>query len=474
MRESTAKRPRAPHVVTLVSSSGKNLPGAPARAQFGGAQFMDIHALLAAPQPADAIVLHPGSAQEEHDWLTTLRRDPRLALRPIYAPALGEAAVAALLDGAPGNPEQQRLDIEEIGARLAALPAHELIDDEERLLAYLYSRPSRLIEPLPDWRSPQLYRYPLLEAFDRTGQRTTDWTQSLKRRGLIERVRLIDRVRQCVSCASSHLNYLDECPACGDLDIGETIFLHCHTCGHVAAQEAFLSAEGLSCGKCQVRLRHIGVDYDRALETFGCAACGARFGEPQVRARCLDCGRKQPTTDLAQHCIESFRLSEKGARAARTGNVGDLLSLIDEMHCAHPALFEYTLEWLLNLRLRHKEVAFGVVCIRLANIRELIEAVSRSRAAQLIDGFARRLRELVRSTDLLMRSDERHCWLLLPQTDAVGVRTIAGRIDALPVLATLPGGLRLELGLKVVVSADLDREQRSARLLMSEMLSGLD
>jgi GGDEF domain-containing protein len=446
----------------------------PVDAHFDGAQFTDINALLAAPQPADAIVLQPSSAREEQDWLTALRRDPRMALRPIYAPALGEADVAALLDGAPGSPEQLRRGIEEIDARLAALPARELVDDEERLLAYLYTRPARLIEPLPDWRSSQLYRYPLLDALDRTGQRATAWAQSLKRRGLIERVRLVDRVRQCMSCASSHLNYVDECPACGDLDIGETIFLHCHTCGHVAPQEAFLSAEGLSCGKCQARLRHIGVDYDRALETCCCLSCGARFSEAQVSARCLDCGRKQSTTDLAEHCIESFRLSDRGERAARTGNVGDLLSLIDDANCAHPALFAYTLEWLLNLRLRHKEVAFGVVCIRLANIRELIDVVSRARAAQLIDSFATRLRELVRSTDLLMRSDERHCWLLLPQTDAPGVRTIAARIRALPALSTLPREMRLELGLNVVVSAELGPEQRNAKLLMAEMLGGLD
>ena len=73
-----------------------------------------------------------------------------------------------------------------------------------------------------------------------------------------------------------------------------------------------------------------------------------------------------------------------------------------------------------------------------------------------------------------MRSDERHCWLLLPQTDAPGVRTIAARIRALPALSTLPREIRLELGLNVVVSADLGPEQRNAKLLMGEMLGGLD
>ena len=473
MSESTRIH-RQPNIVTLLPQGGKKLPPPRMNGAYRGVLFDNIDALLAASDRPDAIVLQPADVAQQRAWITALRRDARIALQPVFSPVLAESAVAALLDGVPpDSPEQLRREIELITMRTAALPAREYPDDDARLLAYLYTRPERLIEPIADWRQARLYAYPLLEVVDRTGDRSADWADSLKRRGLIERVRLVDRVRQCGSCSSSHLNYVDECPACAHLDIGETIFLHCYTCGQVAPQNAFLTTDGLSCNKCLVRLRHIGVDYDRALETYCCHGCSARFSEPQVVARCMDCGRKQNTTDLAERQIESYRLSEKGERMARTGDVGDLLSLIDNSNCAHPALFEHTLDWLLNLRLRHPELLFGVICIQLANLRELIDAGSRSRAVQLVDGFAERLRQLVRSTDLLMRSDERHCWLLLPQTEANGVRTLAERITALPALSGKPGEPLLKIALQLVVSGELGREARTAQMLMTEMLGGI-
>jgi GGDEF domain-containing protein len=474
MPESTAKAQKLPTVATLVAQGGNHLPVVTSLARYRGPQYTNIDALLAAPETPDAIVLQPQSAEQERAWLMTLRRDMRLALRPVFAPALGDRDVAALLDGSAVEPEQLYRSIGEIEARVATLPSKEYADDEARLLAYLYSRPGQIIAPTADWRSPQLYRYPLLEALDTTGLGSLDWVQSLRRRGLIEPVALLDRVRQCRACASSHLNYVDLCPTCGALDISETIFLHCHTCGNVAEQAEYLHGEGLCCRKCNARLRHIGVDYDRALETFCCSACKSRFMEPEVKARCLECSRAQPTTELAERRIESYRMSELGARMARTGHVGDLFALIDDMNCAHPAFFEQTLDWLLGLRLRHAELEFGVVCIRLVNVRELIETLTRGRAAQVIDGFARRLRELVRTTDLLMRSDDRHCWLLLPQTPAAGVHTLTSRISQLPAQTVAAGNAQLEIAIRGVVSSELDRGERSARHVMSTLVGGFD
>src|SRR5205807_3597889 len=77
---------------------------------------------------------------------------------------------------------------------------------------------------------------------------------------------------------------------CGSIDTAPQNFLHCYACGNVGTQEQYLTHQGLSCPKCSARLRHIGVDYDRALETLVCRSCAGRFTEPEEigRASCRE------------------------------------------------------------------------------------------------------------------------------------------------------------------------------------------
>ena len=284
---------------------------------------------------------------------------------------------------------------------------------------------------------------------------------------------LIDRIRACPDCQGGHFSYIDQCTNCSSIDISETIFLHCYCCGHVATQDSYLSGDGMRCPKCLTQLRHIGVDYDRALETYQCTSCTTRFAQPDIRARCLHCAKSHATIDLPERRIHSYRLSTSGALAARTGNVGDLFSLIDDLNYAHLSYFERTLDWQLDLHRRHKELEFGVVCIRLANLRELIDETSRTRAAQIVDAFALRLRELIRSTDLLTRSDEKHCWLFLPQTPPSGLAVLRSRIEALPALVRETGGATLEIGVRTFASSEMADGKMPATLLMSELRGAL-
>ena len=70
-----------------------------------------------------------------------------------------------------------------------------------------------------------------------------------------------------------------------------------------------------------------------------------------------------------------------------------------------------------------------------------------------------------------MRSDDRHCWLMLPQTPAEGLRVLTGRIAKLPEASVLPGGARLQIAMSVRLSSELGEGIPEARLLMGEMLA---
>ncbi len=437
--------------------------------EFLGPRFASVEGLLAAPDVADAVILETSSAAQAAEWLVALRRDARYGLRPIFAREEHALTDLPLIDGAVASSTACYLTLDEISARVESLARDASDDPESRLLAFLFTRPGKLVEPVRDWRHPSLYRYPLLEVFDPDASDGDAWLESLARRKLIEPIRLHDRVRRCPSCRGAHLSYTDLCASCGSVDICEDIFLHCYTCGHVAEQASYLRTDGVQCPKCHARLRHIGVDYDRALETFSCATCGSRFAEPDIKARCMHCGEQHATTDLRERRIETYQLSASGALAARTGQVGELFSLIDGFNYAHPTYFERTLDWQIDLRRRHPEVQFGLICIELVNVRRLLDATTRARTAQLIDAFVARLRELVRATDLVCRTDESCCWLLLPQTPPQGLEVLRARIEELPRLTALDSAPALEIAVRAFASRDLGTGRIPAPLLMSEL-----
>jgi hypothetical protein len=470
VKESTAKVRALPVVASIVSGPSVGGFGDAAALRVAGPSYPNAAALLAnAAFTADAVMLYPTDAAQAFDWLRSLRRDSRYAISPVFTTRRWNEAVDALSDGAITDPSQIYEQCAAIHDNSRALPTRAALDAEERVLAFLYTRPNYVLQPVCDWSTAQIYSYPLLDAFAPPHTDGMEWSATLRRRGLLEAVSLVDRIRECPSCAGAHLNFVDVCPQCSAIDISESIFLHCHTCGHVAKQDEFIARNTLSCPKCLIALRHVGVDYDRALEAFSCAKCAGRFTEPDVRARCLHCHKSYAADALSARRIEAMKLSEAGRLAARSGRVGDLFALIDEFNCVHPAYFEQTLDFLLNLSRRHKEVEFGLVCLKFANVRELISQLPRVQVVQMVDGFATRLRELVRTTDMVLRSDDEHCWLLLPQTPQAGIEVLVSRVQMIPGKTALSAQHALQLAIASTGTCSLAERNIDAKLLMAEL-----
>ncbi len=469
---STSARFRAlPSVATLVAERGPVAHGT--AAAFGkltdGPHFADVQQLIAAAIVPAAVLLAPGDARQAATWLETLRRDLRLGLAPILLNRSCGAASDALSDGVASSSESAVECAAAIAARAPSLGQRETAEGDERLLAFLYLRAGRVLTPVADWRDERIYRYPLADALGRPGEDGFLMLDRLRRRGLLETADLIERVHTCPACSAGQLLFIETCPQCGSIDTVEQNFLHCYACGNVGAQEEYLTQGGLGCPKCSARLRHIGVDYDRALETLACRGCGGRFTQPDVKARCLQCSKLSRTDELAERRYYGLRLSAAGELAARTGQVGDLFKLMDEFSQAHPEYFTRTLEWLLGLSRRHGEVQFGLICLRFANLHLLAARLPRHRLAQMFDALAQRLRALIRTTDLFMRDDDEYCWLLLPQTSPAGMGILLERIAALSEASMPDEGLRIEIATSAFSSVDTDEGITDARMLMGNL-----
>jgi GGDEF domain-containing protein/DNA-directed RNA polymerase subunit RPC12/RpoP len=263
-----------------------------------------------------------------------------------------------------------------------------------------------------------------------------------------------------------HHNFVDVCPQNRSIDIVQKPFLHCFTCGHVAPEETFLSSGALVCPNCMTRLRHIGSDYDRPLENYVCNDCGHSFIEPSIVARCLSCGSQNSTETLIPRQIYSLRLTERGRVAAQTGNMEDLFALFDNLNYVAPPFFQTILDWMLALCRRHAEERFSLIGVRVVNILELTERIGRHRMSELLDEFALRLREAIRTTDLTTRTSQWVLWLLLPKTDSAGCEVLVQRLREIAKNSRQPEGVGLEIDVvSFSAPSDIVNEEPAALLL---------
>ena len=96
-------------------------------------------------------------------------------------------------------------------------------------------------------------------------------------RGLIHPSELIDKVRFCQQCNSAHLNYIEVCPVCTGINIGES---------------KMSDDEG-----------------ERA-----CHQCKHHFQAPKTMAKCMACHYINHLEQLITKSVHSFTISEVGVQ----------------------------------------------------------------------------------------------------------------------------------------------------------------
>ncbi|WP_319522940.1 hypothetical protein [uncultured Desulfosarcina sp.] len=439
--------------------------------------YASIDDLFASKTKIMGIAIDTADAHKADTALRALRGNPETAVKPIFLFTPFEGDFVGLADGVAASMAEAFGQASRIHARLTKLD-ESLFEDREaiffRLLAFLYARPGVSYEPVQHWSFSTLYRFSLVDALLGDEENSALWLRTLANRGLLQQGTLKDRIRLCPQCEKAHLNFVDICPNCTSIDIVQKPFLHCFACGHVAPEDAFIEKGYLGCPNCSARLRHIGADYDRALESYQCQACGHVFEESDVTAHCQHCGTKSRVTDLLPHNIYAYEITEQGVAAVKTGMLEDVYALLDRLDNINPKVFEAILDWLLKVNRRHADVSFSLIGIRLMNVLELTETIGRRRITELMDGFVSRIRELVRTTDLTMRNDRQNFWLLLPKTDVPGSRVVLERIIETQQYTRQEEGVALDINTVRFCAPDDALEGESAPLLLARLSGGLE
>lgn len=419
----------------------------------------------------DGIVIRSSNPALSEQLIRKLRGTTATCIVPIVLLEDHDPGVALLADGqAPDVPAALK-KMEPILSRMAEVPAEVLeLGQDFRLLAYLYTRPEKVLSTDRQWHHERVHSYPVAESLADPNTDIDRWLSNLEERRYLEHAGLLDRVRLCPNCGGCHHNFVDACPESRSIDIVQKPFLHCFTCGHVAPEENFLSGDSLVCPNCLSRLRHIGTDYDRPLENYVCRDCGRSFIEPTVIARCLSCGAENAPEALIPRQVYAYRLAERGILAARTGSLEDIYALFDNLNYIRPQFFESLVDWLMAICNRHGEERFSLLGIRLSNILELTDRIGRYRTSELVDEFASRLREAIRKTDLTTRTSRSILWILLPKTDHASCRVLVSRLEKIRANTRQPEGLQIDFDM-VTFSAPRDMiPGEPARLLLPRLM----
>lgn len=339
--------------------------------------------------------------------------------------------------------------------------------DNERLLFFLAIRQGFELVPVFDRASKGRYVYPLVQALcpdHDSPARLARYVAS----GLLEPVRLVDRIRTCRGCGSAQLSYVDVCPSCRSIEIQHTPSLHCFACGHVGRKASFELGGALACPKCEARLRHIGVDYDLPLAQFICKCCHAASMEALVVGRCYDCQATDTPEQLDVAEIYSYVIGERGVDSLRQGHSLVGTSLNGAGHHVVPGYFRQLLGWSSSTQRRYQGFHFGVVLIEFLNTGELLAHHGSHRVTQLLSEFAQRLRQVIRDCDVTSSDSLERIWVLLPSTLP---ETTAARLVELANTVRPSHGPALEVRTRTFFSSrDMDAQDDS-HSIMTKMLA---
>lgn len=389
-----------------------------------------------------AFVVKSDSETYTRTLLRQIRRDPANATALVFTYGSIAENDEPLSDGPMPSTREALLNrIGDMQKRAQAMQVHgDHQTPEQRLIEYLWLRPGYVLEPKADWKHPQRYYYPILELLDHSDANPEVYLQKMDREGLLEKIELRDRQRECDFCGSAHLSFIDVCPNCRSIEIDQHTALHCFTCGLIAPEAHFVNGSQRGCPKCGAQLRHIGTDYDRPLETCVCASCQHVFVEGEVVARCAICAHSMPPSALRLHKFYSWRLGAAGRLAAQ-GSPTRMQGQGDDANRGSLDNFMASLDWILKMMQSQKDLRFELMGLHLTNRRELENSLGSENSARLIEAYVERLRESLNEADLMVRADDENVLIMIPSLDHKHVTKIHTAIKTLSEQASPQGSV---------------------------------
>jgi hypothetical protein len=212
----------------------------------------------------------------------------------------------------------------------------------------------------------------------------------------------------------------------------------------------------LVCGQCKSRLKHIGTDYDKPLESYKCNSCNAESLDSKVIASCVDCGQVSAIDELVKVKMYNYDLTEKAMLYIRS-NIDYAMTVFDKINYVSPSFFRVFLEWSSSMQVRNDEYAFTILKI---NISSNVDISS-------INDLAKNLKTVLRTTDILTRMSTSFIWIILPNTYKKGGKVVVNKLKE---MCKVDISNSNDFNIDLYFSKDLEKIT-DAKLTMAELAS---
>jgi hypothetical protein len=362
--------------------------------------------------------------------------------------------------------EKTNRKIEEVNSYLVLLKHGGAATWKNKLLVFLFCRPEEQLIPDTDISNPIYYYYPLVELFYEGSENYFYWLDDLAEQNILQKKELKDRIFTCPYCFSARLRFTDHCPYCNSINIRQGDFLHCFTCGLVAPQEDFIKSDRLVCPRCNSKLKHVGEDYDRPLESGVCLDCGEYHIDSKLVSYCVDCEKYVETDNLNKRSVYDYKVSDFGRNQIQFNSIDILPIFVDSINYVTLEYFHTTLDWLIKMHLRYDEEVFSLLGMKTTFSGE-------STAYELIVMLGKHLRKTLRNTDLCTRLKDGYFWFLLPKTSKEGLGIIENRLREF--VDNVDSSVKDDLMINLVgfTSNKLNIDKKTSKLLIAELSSEL-
>ena len=272
-----------------------------------------------------------------------------------------------------------------------------------KLISLMYVRQKKVLAPTPDIYSNINYSFPFLSVnFENNEEHTALNILDIAEEEGMLRSEYFDRVYLCASCSGSHVSYREVCPKCSSSNTTPDDIIHHFPCGYVGPMSDFKNEidDKLDCPKCNKRLRHIGVDYDKPSVIHVCNNCNHKFQDYSVNAKCMSCLADRPVETLKSHDIKTYRLTKKGELAAIKGYTTTSKDIEEVVGTVKYDTFKTMLKYEIE-RLKQTEGDSNICAIHISNSSQVYSKLGSELQRGLLKDLVSVIRSNIRSSDAI-------------------------------------------------------------------------
>ena len=311
-----------------------------------------------------------------------------------------------------------------------------------KMLRLIVSRESELA-PQATTQRPTGFAYPLVEPLfeyiDASVQQTLEHLAAQQ----VLNTRFVTKVHCCSHCQGAFLNFKETCPDCESEDLETDELLHHFRCAYTAELKQFKQDGELICPKCDRKLLHIGVDYDKPSVVYGCRACSHSFNEPDVVTTCFNCQRTTRPEHQTQRSVSAYSATAIGQNAARHGLENLFTSILgDGVELWGYSSFKSLLSVEAARIQRYNVSQSTLMLVNISDLERLYLQLG-NRVAEVFVELSAVFQSVLRRSDAITTRNETLFLVLLTETDPIQ----AGRAVQ-----------RLKEGIAELLASNLDHE----------------